>query len=178
MKLTRALVISAALLVATVASGQTGTGRLTGVVLDATKASIPGASVMVRSESTGATIELETNVAGSFSVSSLVPGLYTIEVSADGFRKYTVNHQKIDVALATSLPPIVLELGPSAEVVVVEGDIARVQTSNAEVTSIVTTDQIQELPLIGRDPLSFVSLQAGVAYGGGANTVINGQRTS
>ena len=148
------------------------------MVLDATKASIPGASVMVRSESTGATIELETNVAGSFSVGSLVPGLYTIEVSSDGFRKYTVNHQKVDVAVATSLPPIILELGPSAEVVVVEGDIARVQTSNAEVTSIVTTDQIQELPLIGRDPLSFVSLQAGVAYGGGSNTVINGQRTS
>ena len=133
---------------------------------------------MVRSESTGATVELKTNVVGAFSVSSLAPGLYTINVHADGFRTYALKRQKVDVALATSLPPIILEIGAAAEVVVVEGDIARVQTSNAEVTSIVTTDQIQELPLIGRNPLSFVSLQAGVAYGGGANTVINGQRTS
>ena len=161
-----------------VAFGQTGSGRLNGVVLDATRASIPGASIMVRSESTGATVELKTNVVGAFSVSSLAPGLYTINVHADGFRTYALNRQKVDVALATSLPPIILEIGAAAEVVVVEGDIARVQTSNAEVTSIVTTDQIQELPLIGRNPLSFVSLQAGVAYGGGANTVINGQRTS
>lgn len=178
MKLARVLIFLVVLVIPIVIFGQTGTGRLAGVVLDATGASIPGASVTVRSESTGATVELETSVAGSFNVTSLVPGMYTIEVMADGFRKYTVNGQKVDVALATSLPPITLELGPSTEVVVVEGDVARVQTSNAEVTSIVTSDQIQELPLIGRDPLSFVSLQAGVAYGGAANTVINGQRTS
>ena len=178
MRVSRALVALAIVAVPTVAYGQTATGRLAGVVLDGTKASIPSASVTVTSESTGVTVALETNVAGAFNVSSLVPGLYTIEVSADGFKKYTVNRQKVDVALATSLPPIILELGPSTEIVVVEGDVARVQTSNAEVTSIVTSDQIQELPLIGRDPLSFVSLQAGVAYGGAANTVINGQRTS
>lgn len=178
MKLARILIFLVVLVIPIVIFGQTGTGRLAGVVLDATGASIPGASVTVRSESTGATVELETNVAGAFNVSSLVPGMYTIEVSAEGFRNHTVNRQKVDVALATSLPPITLELGPSTEVVVVEGDVARVQTSNAEVTSIVTSDQIQELPLIGRDPLSFVSLQAGVAYGGASPTVINGQRTS
>lgn len=178
MKLARLLIFLVVLVVPASVLGQTATGRLAGVVLDATGASIPGASVTVRSESTGATVELETSVAGSFNVATLVPGMYTIEVSAEGFRNYTVNGQKVDVALATSLPPIVLELGPSTEVVVVEGDVARVQTSNAEVTSIVTSDQIQELPLIGRDPLSFVSLQAGVAYGGAASTVINGQRTS
>ena len=178
MNIARSLIVLVVLVIPIVTFGQTGTGRLAGVVLDATGASIPGASVTVRSESTGATVELETNVAGAFNVSSLVPGMYTIEVSAEGFRNHTVNRQKVDVALATSLPPITLELGPSTEVVVVEGDVARVQTANAEVTSIVTSDQIQELPLIGRDPLSFVSLQAGVAYGGASNTVINGQRTS
>ncbi len=178
MNIARSLIVLVVLVIPIVIFGQTGTGRLAGVVLDATGASIPGASVTVRSESTGATVELETNVAGAFNVSSLVPGMYTIEVSAEGFRNHTVNRQKVDVALATSLPPITLELGPSTEVVVVEGDVARVQTSNAEVTSIVTSDQIQELPLIGRDPLSFVSLQAGVAYGGASPTVINGQRTS
>ena len=173
-----AILLALMLAVPSLIFGQTATGRLTGVVKDATEASIPGAAVNVRSESTGATIVLETNVAGVFTASSLAPGFYDIEVSAEGFRKYTVDDQKIDVAVATSLPPIILELGLATETVVVEGGISQVQTSNAEVTSIVTSDQIEELPLIGRDPLSFVSLQAGVAYGGATPTVINGQRTS
>ena len=106
MRVSRAIFVLATLAVPTVSYGQTATGRLAGVVLDVTKASIPGASVTVTSESTGVTVALETNVAGAFNVSALVPGLYTIEVSADGFKKYTVNRQKVDVALATSLPPI------------------------------------------------------------------------
>ena len=158
--------------------GQSATGRIAGVVLDPTRAAIPGAEVIVRSESTGAAIELGTNAVGAFTAVALLPGLYTLEVSADGFRRHTVEGQKVDVARATSLPPIVLELGSATEVVVVEGGVSQVQTTNAEVTSIVTSEQIAELPLIGRDPLSFVRLQAGVAYGGKAPTTINGQRTS
>lgn len=159
------------------AFAQSATGRLAGTVLDPSKAPIPAAEVSVRSESTGAELVLETNAVGAFSAAALAPGLYTVEVSAVGFRSHTVEHQKVDVARATSLPPIVLELGLETEVVVVEGGVSQVQTTNAEVTSIVTADQIAELPLIGRDPLSFVSLQAGVASAGGP-TVINGQRTS
>ena len=105
-----------------------------------------------------------------------MPGYYTVEVVAEGFKAYTVEAQKVDVARETSLPPIVLELGAASEVIVVEGGVSQVQTTNAEVTSVVTSDQIAELPLIGRDPLSFVRLQAGVAYSGAWDTVINGQR--
>lgn len=172
-----ALLIGLALTVP-IAYAQTATGRLAGTVLDPSKAAIPGAAVVVRSEATGTALDLETNVAGAFTATTLSPGLYTVEVSADGFRSHTVEHQKVDVARTTSLPPVVLELGPTTEVVVVEGGVSQVQTTNAEVTSIVTSDQIAELPLIGRDPLSFVSLQAGVAYAGATPTVINGQRTS
>ena len=157
---------------------QSATGRLSGTVLDPSRAAIPGAEVVVRSESTAATVTLETNSAGAFLAISLSPGLYTIEVSSAGFRGHTIEHQKVDVARETSLAPIVLELGVATEVVVVEGGVSQVQTTNAEVTSVVTTDQIAELPLIGRDPLSFVSLQAGVAYNGATSTTINGQRTS
>ncbi len=172
-----AMVAAAAALTPT-GSPQSATGRLAGTVLDPSKAAIPAAAVIVGSEATGTVLVLETNTAGAFSAAALAPGLYTIEVSAEGFRSYTVEHQKVDVARATSLPPIVLELGLATEVVVVEGGVSQVQTTNAEVTSIVTSDQIAELPLIGRDPLSFVSLQAGVANAGAGATVINGQRTS
>ena len=170
--------VAAVLVLAPEGLPQSATGRLAGTVLDPSRAAIPAASVVVRSEATGNSLTLETNVAGAFSAAALAPGLYTIEVVADGFRSHTVEHQKVDVARETSLPPIVLELGLATEVVVVEGGVSQVQTTNAEVTSIVTTDQIAELPLIGRDPLSFVRLQAGVASSGSNPTVINGQRTS
>ncbi len=147
-------------------------------MLDPSGASIVGARVLIRSGSTGAEIDLLTNPAGSFVATALHPGFYTVEISADGFRGYSVERQKVDVARATTIPPITLEIGISTEVVVVEGRVSQVQTTTSEVTSIVDADQVAELPLIGRDPLQFVALQAGVAYAGATPTVINGQRTS
>ena len=175
-RLVHALLI--AVLAAALANAQSSTGRLAGTVLDPSRAAIPAAEVTVRSDATGAALELQTNTAGGFLAVSLLPGYYTVEVVAEGFKAYTVEAQKVDVARETSLPPIVLELGAASEVIVVEGGVSQVQTTNAEVTSVVTSDQIAELPLIGRDPLSFVSLQAGVAYSGATPTVINGQRTT
>lgn len=157
---------------------QVATGRLSGTVLDPSEAPIPGAGVVVRSEATAATLAIETNPAGAFVAAALSPGLYTVEISADGFRSHKVEHQKVDVGRETSLPPIELQLGIATEVVVVDGGVTQVQTTNAQVSSVVTTEQISELPLIGRDPLSFVRLQAGVAQNGLTATTINGQRTS
>lgn len=158
--------------------GQTATGRMAGLVLDPSGSAVPGAQVIVRSEATETTVVLETNAAGGFSALALAAGFYTVEVSSEGFRGHTIEHQKVDVARETPVPPIVLELGISTEVVVVEGGVSQVDTTNAELTSVVSTAQIAELPLIGRDPLSFVGLQAGVASNGLARTTINGQRTS
>ncbi len=163
---------------AAAALGQGATGRLAGTVLDPSEAAVPGAEVVVRNESTSAALVLATNAAGAFSAPALSAGLYTLEISSPGFRSYTVEHLKVDVARETSLPRVVLELGVASEVIVVEGGVSQVQTTSAEVTSVVTSEQIADLPLIGRDPLSFVSLQAGVAYGGASPTTINGQRTS
>ncbi len=163
---------------ATSAAAQSATGRISGTVLDPSRSAIPGADVTVTSEATGTTTNLYTNMAGGFSAGSLAPGFYTVTVSASGFRVHTVQSQKVDVAIETSLPPIELELGLATETVVVEGGVSQVQTTTSEVASIVTRDQISDLPLIGRDPLTFVSLQAGVNYNGAHETTINGQRVS
>ena len=151
---------------------------MSGTVLDPTLAAVPGADVIVRRDSTGTTTNLVTNSAGAFATGALAPGFYTLEVSASGFRSYALESLKVDVARETSVPPIVLELGVATETVVVEGGVNQVQTTNAEVSSVVTSRQIADLPLIGRDPLQFVRLQAGVGANGLTTTTINGQRTS
>ena len=121
-RLVHALLI--AVLAAALANAQSSTGRLAGTVLDPSRAAIPAAEVTVRSDATGAALELQTNTAGGFLAVSLLPGYYTVEVVAEGFKAYTVEAQKVDVARETSLPPIVLELGAASEVIVVEGGVS------------------------------------------------------
>ncbi len=157
---------------------QTATGGLDGTVLDPDGLPAPGAQVRAMSQSLGSASAAESNQSGAFVFTGLPPGLYDVRVELDGFRAVTVSDVKVDVATSVSLAPIRLELGDQTQEVVVIADPNLVTTSSAEVNSVITREQIAELPLIGRDPLSFVQLQAGVSSTGVAPTTINGQRTS
>ncbi len=160
------------------ALAQTAAGRLGGVILDPSELAVAGALIEARSRSLGAVSTAETNASGTFQLAGLPPGLYDLRIEVDGFKTVEISDVKVDVALLTSLPPVRLELGLTSEQVDVVAEPASVQLFNAEVTSVVTREQIAELPLIGRDPLQFVQLQAGVASNGRTATTINGQRTS
>ena len=159
-------------------NGQTATGRISGTVLDPTHAAVEGAAVVVRSEASGAATATVTSASGAFSVVDLAAGRYTIEVDVPGFRGHVASGVKVDVASETSHPPIVLELGEVTDSIEVVADVSQVQTTNAEMTTTVTADQIERLPIIGRNALALIHIQAGVANAGGGPTVINGQRTS
>lgn len=147
-------------------------------MLDPDGLPVPGAALEARHEAIGSTVSAATNAAGAYSFSALPAGFYRIRVELDGFRPSTLTAVKVDVARATSLPPIRLQLGDSSTEVLVVAEVGSVQTSGAQVSSIITREQIEELPIIGRDPLSFVQLQAGVSSTGVTPTTINGQRTS
>jgi hypothetical protein len=157
---------------------QTATGRLSGTVLDSTGAVVRNASVKIESEASGAVIDLVTDASGAFKALALPAGDYSVAASADGFQRHVVTGLKVDIARETSVPPIRLEIGSIAETIEVEGGVSQVQTTTAEISSTVTMDQIQHLPLIGRGPLGLIHLEAGVAFQGRTPTVINGQRTS
>ncbi len=159
-------------------AAQTATGRISGTVLDPSQAAVGGAAVTVRSEASGAATETITGATGAFSVVDLAAGRYTVEVDLSGFHRHVVTGVKVDVASETSLPPIVLELGEVTESIEVVADATQVQTTNAEMTATVTADQIERLPIIGRNALSLIHIQAGVANAGAHPTVINGQRSS
>ncbi len=173
-----ALAVAACVWVAPRAQPQSSAGRLSGTVVDATGAAIPGASVLVRNESTGVELQLETNAAGGYTAVSLPAVLYTLEISAEGFNRQILRGIKVDIAAETAVPPVELQVGEAdfaIEVVAVAGGV---QSANAELTKTVTQEQIDNLPIIGRNPLDLVGLQAGVNYSGAVPTTINGQRTS
>ncbi|MEZ5395071.1 MAG: TonB-dependent receptor [Bryobacterales bacterium] len=157
---------------------QTAMGRLAGTVLDPSGAAIAEASIQARHDALGIELSAETNAAGAFRLSAAPTGTYTVDIAAPGFRPVQLTAVKVDAAAETTLPPVTLSLGDVQELVEVVAEAASIQTKNAELTSTVTREQIESLPLIGRDPLSFVKLQAGVASGGASPTTINGQRTS
>ncbi len=160
------------------AAPQSATGRLSGTVIDESGAAIPGASVVVRNESTGVTLQLETNAAGGYTAVDLPAVFYTLEVSSDGFNTQILRELKIDVAAETSVPPVKLQIGEASFTVEVVAIAGGVQSANAEITKTITQSQIDNLPIIGRSPLDLIGLQAGVNTSGAAPTTINGQRTS
>ena len=157
-------------------AAQSNTGNLTVNVSDASGI-IPGATVVVKDEQTGKERTLTTTNEGTVSVSQLDVGTYTVTVTAAGRKKSVFNGVKVDVAQTASLSAV-LEAGDISEVVEVTAGADIVNSSNAEISNTVTTRQIQELPLNGRNPLSLIALQAGTSANGATNTVINGQRSS
>ena len=159
-------------------TAQTSTGRLAGSVVDQSGSAIPGAKVTAAHEGLGLELETETSAAGGFRFSALPAGSYAVDIVAEGFQGRRLGGVKVDAAAETALAPVALAVGDVREVIEVTAASPSVQSKNAELTSTITREQIENLPLIGRDPLSFVKLQAGVASGGASATTINGQRTS
>lgn len=175
----RSLVVCALVLALFVPAPAQVTGRLSGTVVDATGAAIPGATVnLALAGSTTPVLAATTTSEGLFSLIGVRPETYDVIVEASGFRKQTVRQVKIDPGTETSVPAIKLEVGSVTESVEVTATAQGVQTTNAEVATTVTNAQVSRLPLLNRSPLALITTQAGVVYNGKTNTVINGQRSS
>ena len=175
MKVFKALLIMIIITVSSVL-GQTNSGRLVGTVSDASGV-IPGATVIITDNKTGRERTVVTNDDGTFTVTQLEFGSYTVKVSSQGHKTYTANDVKIDVGREYSLN-VVLDAGDVNEQVTVVAGTDVVNASNGELSNSVSPRQIQELPLNGRNPLNLITLQAGTASNGAQETSINGQRPS
>jgi hypothetical protein len=140
---------------------QSSTSRIEGTVLDATGAVVSNASVNVTNEGTGVSYEVKTGNTGTYSVPSLTPGLYTVSVSRQGFDTFTSRHNVLSVGAPLVVNPT-LHVGTASEVVEVQGTYERIETTNAAVSDVMTTQQVKELPLNGRNPLSLLTLEPGV----------------
>lgn len=138
---------------------------------------LPGATVVVKDNQTGKEVTVVTNEEGSFKVPNLQVGTYTVTVTATGFKTATTNNVKVEVNKDFSLP-ITLEIGSVSEVVTITAGAEIINSVDAKINNTVTRKQLEDLPSLGRNPLNFVTLQAGAASNPNQNTVINGIRTS
>ena len=157
---------------------QVPTGTILGTVEDAQGLSIAGATVTLTNQGTSKTQTDTTSSHGGFQFTHLNSGFYQIEVSREGFKNSVVTSIKLDASTEYTVPPILLALGAVTDTITVEAGANLVRTAGAEITDTVETEQIADLPILNRDPINLLGLQAGVSQNHRSETVINGQRQS
>ena len=160
---------------------QVPTGAINGTVVDQQGLPVEGANVTLTNMGTNYAYSSVTASSGGYQFSRIDYGVYSVKVSKEGFRQGVVENIKLDAATTYSVPPIKLEVGAKTESVVVEGGAELVNTTSSEVGDTVEKKQIDDLPILNRNPLALINLEAGVnnsGPGGSASTTIDGQRST
>ena len=158
----RSLCIVLLLLFATPAGGQANFGAIVGSVLDPSGRTIAGAKLTVTNLATNTVRTARTDTAGQYEVPGLIPGTYTIQVSASGFAPKSVTGVVIDVQSRQSAD-FTLAVGPASEQVTATAAPPLLETQSAFVGAVINSTQIVNLPLNGRHYSDLALLQAGVS---------------
>jgi Carboxypeptidase regulatory-like domain len=143
------------------------TGSIVGTVSDPSGAVVSGAEVTITNRATGQLINLTTNSSGSFNSGALVPGNYKTLVSAKGFSSAEAT---VTVLVGnTATVNVNLQIGQENQIIDVPDSAARVNTEQATVQGVLNADQIDSLPVNGRNFLDLAQLEPGVQIQDGAN---------
>ena len=136
------------------------TGSIVGTVTDPSGAVVSGAKVTITNRATGQVITVTTTSAGTYTSGALTPGTYQVRVEGQGFKTAELG---VTVQVNTTASGnIKLEVGQSAQVVEVQGTELGVNTEQATVQGVLTSQQIENLPVNGRNFLDLAQLEPGV----------------
>jgi len=173
--LKKATVVALALFVlASAAVAQTTTGRLLGTVTDPGGAVVPGATITVRDNQTGQERSVTSSDQGSYEVSQLQFGTYTVTITGPGFKTFSATELKIDAGREYTLNAT-LEAGNVNETVTVVAGADIVNASNATLSNTISPQLVKDLPINGRNPLALLNTLPGV---NATSSSINGQRST
>ncbi len=158
--------------------GWAQTGSITGQVLDPTGAVVAGATITAKSVATGIVVTATTSSAGVYNFGALPPAAYDLSVSAGGFQDQSKTNVVLNVAATLPVNFTLGLAGAQTTVSVQEGGPAQVETDSFQLSTVIDSKQISELPLILRDPYQLVLLSPGVvsASNNDGGVSVNGQR--
>src|SRR5262245_44609882 len=146
------------------ATAQEFRGTITGRVLDASAAAIPGAQVTVTNTATNVSNSVTTNEEGVYTVLYLADGRYNVIAEKTGFKKLL---RTVDVRVGDKLAlDIQLEVGSVSEFVTITSDPPPLETSSATAGQVIDRRRISELPLSDCNPFTLVRLAPGIGYVG------------
>ena len=170
----RAAIVLSVLGGASLAHAQLTTADITGTVTDSTGAVVPNATVTLKSLATNQSRVATTDVSGNYTFALLQPGHYSITVSNAGFKASTVADLGVEAG-DRARSDLKLQLGNINETVNVEAQTPLLQSENATVSSTVTAQSVQDLPLNGRNYVQLVQIVPGANEGPG-NGLTSGGR--
>lgn len=147
------------------------TAKITGTVTDSSGAVVSKATITAHSVATNIDRTAESSESGNFTIVEIPPGTYDVSVQAAGFKvaQFSALVLNVDEALTLNVR---LEIGAVTQSVVVAGEtVAQIDTSDAQVSTVIDDRQLRELPLILRDPYQLILLTPGAV---GTNSGLGG----
>jgi hypothetical protein len=153
------LLILAGVVVSTFA--QTMDTAILGVVSDPSSAAVPGAQVTITQPATGFVQKVTTNTEGAFEVRYLRPGEYTVDVTAGGFAEERRTNVIVQTGQTVRLN-FALQVGQVSQKAEVVAEVPLMQTENASLGEVVSTERVTNLPLNGRRFVDLAALTPGV----------------
>ena len=164
------------------AFGQTETGQISGTVTDQNGAVIPGATVTVKAVNTGAVRNATASDEGVYTVTNLQPGPYEVTAQSGSFAPTTTRVEVTTGGKLTADVQLGVTIQGATVNVTTEGG-AEVNTTNQELSDVVTGTQLRELPTLTRNPYSLVQLSGNASNdsegsGRGTGFSLNGQRSA
>jgi hypothetical protein len=178
-KAVSAIVLTVSLALATAAQGTTS--RVTGVITDSSGAAVAGATVTLTNEARNESIKTTTGSSGGYVFDLVFPGIYTISVERDGFKRLVSQNNQVLINQPATINGV-LEVGDVSAVVSVEATAEQVQTSTSgNIGTTIDQKAVESLPIVGlrgRNPLDLVDFQPGVSVGAntGGGIHVNGSR--
>ena len=155
---------------------QSERGSITGIATDPSGAAVAGAVITVTQRDTNATVRITTTSTGEYSASNLLPGVYRIEITATGFKRFVQQNLNVSAG-GTVRVDAILQLGQVTEQIEVTAAAATIQTENAKVSTLVENKLVDELPLVVggamRSPFNLVAVAA-EARGDGQRLALGG----
>ena len=143
------------------------TGAVQGLVLDPSGAAIPSVELMLVNQATQVVLTQKSDVDGRFIFNIVLPGTYTLNSSAPGFRPAALTGISVEVNRNTRAD-LTLQVGQVSESVEVVANAATIDTVSAQVSMNVQRRYIADLPLSSRNSLGFAELAPGVEISGGS----------
>ncbi len=154
----------AATLLPRAAAAQAVTGTISGTIVDAQKAVIPGATVTIINEASADSRVATSDENGNFQVTNLQPGSYTARVELIGFRTLERTNIVLSAGERLAIGTLALDVGGLGETLTVEARGTHVNTAETQHAGVITARQIEQVQVLGRDVTSIMRLLPGVRY--------------
>src|SRR5262245_20545904 len=159
-----ALLLAISLIVPAHAAAQIATATLSGAVRDDTGAALPNTAVTAKNTATSATRTTTTGNDGRYRFAALEPGVYEVRAELANFKTAIQTGVVLTVG-GTTDADITMSVGQIAEEVTVGADAPLIESAKTELSRVVSTVEIESLPISGRNFVDFVKLSSGVASG-------------